>query len=167
MGISEISLPSKPLIGVPRGRIVLCRALWYIWGHERTVDMWQEMEAHIRETTVAGEYLQFFLAKEFLVGRWQWLTNAKSLCKLHRDKEDWPTRRRWDHYHPFLPLGFQDEAYFVHLDVGQGPRMFALRQTKSFPLQRMWKSFVRNLSNFCDNGTGHHSRHLSEQLLLW
>jgi len=109
----------------------------------------------------------FFLAKEFLVGWWQRLTNAKSLCRLHRDKEDWPTRRRWDHYHPFLPLGFQDEAYFVHPDVGQGPRMFAPRQTKSFPLQRMWKSFVRNSVISVTTELDIHSRHLSKQLLLW
>ena len=59
MGISEISLPSKPLIGVPTGRIAPCRALWNI-GHERIITVLQEREAHVRVTTVAGGYLQFF-----------------------------------------------------------------------------------------------------------
>ena len=85
-----------------------------------------------------------FVSKRILGRWWRWLTNAKSLCRLRRDKEDRPTRRRWNHYHPFLPLGFQDEAYVGHPDVGQGPKMFVLMQTKSFPLQRMLKPFIGN-----------------------
>jgi len=115
--------------------------------HEGIITMWQEINKKWKLTLVwllvEEGICKLYFSKRVL-GRWWRLTNAKSLCKLRRDKEACPTGRTWGHYHPVLPLGFQDEADFVHPDVGQGPKILALTQKKSNPLQRMLKYFIRN-----------------------
>ena len=65
------------------------------------------------------------------------LTIAKSLCRLHRDREGHPRRRRRNRHVSSLPRRLRSVVYLEHPDTPIGPRECDTMQKTSFQLQSM------------------------------